>query len=98
MRANCPAHVTVQWRHSEAYKEATCRNGFECPTTGLQKSLTHRVAMATTLGTVVPNFCEPTAGNLVSVTVLAPRIVRWGLHFLNLCTTVLQPNQFSRTH
>jgi len=58
----------------------------------------HRVAMATTLGTVVPNICEPTVGNLLSVVVLARRIVRWRLHLCNLCTTVLQPNQFSRTY
>jgi hypothetical protein len=58
-----------------------------------------RVAMANTFGTVVPNIGEPTVGNLISVTVLAPRIMRWRLHFFfNLCTSVLQRNQFSRTH
>jgi len=43
--------------------------------------------MATTFETVVPNICEPRVGNLLSVTVLAPTIVRWRLHFL-ICASL----------
>jgi len=41
--------------------------------------------MATTFDTVVPNICEPTVGNFLGVTVLAPRIARWRLHFFSIC-------------
>jgi len=41
--------------------------------------------MATTFGKVVPNICETTVGNLLSATVLAPRIVTWRLLFFLIC-------------
>ena len=40
-----------------------------------------QVAMATKFHTVAPNICGSSVRNLLHVTLLAPRSLRWLLHF-----------------
>jgi len=42
----------------------------------------HQVAMATRMFAVPPNICGSSAGNLLYVTLLAPRILRWLLDLM----------------
>jgi len=44
----------------------------------------HQVTMATKLCTVAPNICGSSVWNLLHVTFLMPRILRWLVHFYTI--------------
>jgi len=44
------------------------------------------VAAATKFCTVAPNICGPSFWNMLHVTLLVPRILRWLLDFWTVCT------------
>ena len=44
------------------------------------------VAVTTKYHTVAPNICGPSLWNLLHVTLLVPRILRWLLDFWTVCT------------
>jgi hypothetical protein len=58
-------------------------------TAGVHKIPGARSPWATTLCTVAPNICGPSAWNLIHVTLPSPRILRWLLDFCNICATLL---------
>ena len=64
----------------------------DIPDTLLHQQCTNprlQVIAATKFSTVWPNMVESTVWNLLNVTILAPRILRWFLDFLKLCAPLL---------
>lgn len=52
----------------------------------------HHVAPATKLCVVMPNMCGSSVCNLLHVTFLVPKSLRWLQHFWKICGPLLQDN------
>jgi hypothetical protein len=48
-----------------------------------------QVVMANKFRIVVPNTCGPSVGNVLHVTLLASKILRWRLDFWKICAPLL---------